>query len=44
MLYKSLQGIFPTQESNPSLVGLSLEWVLYHQCHLGSPMWKLTLL
>ena len=44
MLYKSLQGIFPTQESNSSLVGLSLQGILYHQRHLGSPMWKLTLL
>ena len=31
-----LQGIFPTQGSNPHLLHLLL-WLLYHQCHLGSP-------
>ena len=34
-----LQGIFPTQGLNLNLLHL-LHWqaVLYHQCHLGSPM------
>ena len=33
-----LQGIFLTQGSNPSLLPL-LQWqVLYHWCHLGSPI------
>ena len=35
-----LQGIFLTQGSNPHLFHVScIGWrVLYHQCHLGSPM------
>ena len=34
-----LQGLFPTQGSNPCLLGV-LHWqqVLYHQHHLGSPV------
>ena len=33
-----LQGIFPTQESNPRLLCLlHCRWILYHSCHLGSP-------
>ena len=34
-----LQGIFQTQGSNPvSWIG---RWVLYHLCHLGSPLFSL---
>ena len=32
-----LQGIFPTQGSNPRLLSLWIGWwVLYYYCHLGS--------
>ena len=30
-----LQGVFPTQESNPGL--LHCRWILYHVSHKGSP-------
>ena len=35
-----LWGIFPTQGLNPCLLCLLhwRKWVLYHQCHLGSPI------
>ena len=32
-----LQGIFPTQGLNPSL--LHFRWILYHMNHQGSPTW-----
>ena len=33
-----LQGIFPTQGSNPGL--LHCRWILYHLSHQGSPTWN----
>ena len=42
-----LQGIFPTQGSNPgniSQVSCTGRQVLYHQCHLGSPIFLINIL
>ena len=39
MLESLLQGIFPTQGSNPGL--LHWRWILYHLSHQGSPWDKL---
>ena len=34
------QGIFPTQGSNQCLcISCISKWILYHQCHLGSPIY-----
>ena len=40
MLIALLQGIFPTQESNPGL--LHCWWILYHLSHQGSPDYNWT--